>query len=129
MISGQNMPETPDVNHASGAAVGFIAGSLVFIVLVAIVKLSATIPPIDATRGAALSSALYEIRTNEMVSLDSPGWIDRSRGIVRLPITTAVQLAAQEWRNPAQARADLIARARRASAPAPKAPAAPNPFE
>lgn len=129
MNPGQDLPKTPDVNRASGAAAGFIFGSLIFIVLAVVVKLSATVPAIDADRGATLSSALFEMRTNEVVSLESAGWIDRSRGIVRLPITTAEQLAAQEWQNPAQARADLIARAKRASAPAPKPAATANPFE
>ena len=126
MNPGQNAPDISTANRASGAAVGFIFGSLIFIVLVVIVKLSATVPGIDADRSAAISSALYDIRTNETASLDTPAWIDRSRGIVRLPIATAEQLAAQEWSNPAQARADLIARAQRASAPV--KPAA-NPFE
>ena len=127
MNPGQNPSEIPSVNRASGAAVGFIFGSLIFIVLVVIVKLGMTVPPIDADRAAAISSDLHDIRTNEVVSLNTPAWIDRSRGIVRLPIETAEQLAAQEWSNPAQARADLIARAHRASAPAPKP--AGNPFE
>ncbi len=120
---------TPDVNRASGAAVGFLAASLIFIVLVAIVKFSATVPAIDADRGAAISSALFEIRSNEVVSLENPGWIDRDRGIVRLPIDRALQLAAQEWKHPAQARANLIARAQKAAAPAPKAAPKANPFE
>ena len=125
----QHMPHTPDVNRASGAAVGFIFGSIIFCFLALIVKLATTVPAIDADRGVAISSALFEIHTNETVSLDSAAWIDRSRGIVRLPIATAEQLAAQEWSNPAQARADLIERARRASAPAPKPAATKNPFE
>lgn len=129
MNPGSNLPKTPDVNHASGAAVGFILGSLIFLVLVVIVKLTTSIPPIDATRSQAISSALFEIRTNETASLDSAAWIDRSRGIVRLPIMTAEQLAAQEWKNPAQARMDLIDRAKRATAPAPKPAATPNQFE
>ena len=129
MNSGQNLPEVPEVNRASGAAVGFILGSLIFIVLVVIVKLSMTAPAIDADRAATISSALSDIRSNEVVSLDTPAWIDRSRGVVRLPIATAEQLAAQEWSNPAQARADLIDRAKRASAPAPKPAATPNQFE
>jgi hypothetical protein len=129
MNPGQNPHEVPDVNRASGAAVGFIGGSLVFIVLVVIVKLSLTVPAIDADRAATISTALFQIRSNEVVSLESPGWIDRSRGIVRLPISTALQVAAQEWQDPAQARADLIARAKRASAPAPKPAATANPFE
>jgi hypothetical protein len=129
MNPGQNPHEIPDVNRASGAAVGFIAGSMVFIVLVVIVKLSLTVPAIDADRATTISTALFQIRSNEVVSLQSPGWIDRSRGIVRLPISTALQVAAQEWQDPAQARADLIARAKRASAPAPKPAATANPFE
>jgi hypothetical protein len=130
MNPDSHLPEIPHVNRASGAAAGFIIGSLIFIVLVVIVKLAATVPSIDAARAATISSALHDIRTNEVVSLNSPAWIDRSRGIVRLPIETAEQLAAQEWANdPAQARADLIERAKRASAPAPKPAATANPFE
>src|SRR5215469_12215369 len=120
MNPGPDLPHTPDVNRASGAAVGFIFGTLIFIVLVVIVKLATTVPAIDVDRGAALSSALFEIRTNETATLSSAAWIDRSRGIVRLPIATAEQLTPQAWRHPAQARADLIERAHRASAPAPK---------
>jgi hypothetical protein len=116
----------PDVNHASGAAVGFVIASVIFIVLVVIVKLSMAVPAIDADRATAISQALYQIHTNEIASLNSAGWIDRQRGIVRLPIDTAMQMAAQQWQNPSQARADLIARAQKATAPVPKAP---NPFQ
>jgi len=50
--------------------------------------------------------------------------------LVRLPIETAMQVAATEWQDPAKARADLIARAEKAAAPAPtNAPAKPNKFE
>ncbi|HTR41317.1 MAG TPA: hypothetical protein VMH87_06840 [Pseudomonadales bacterium] len=117
---------TPDVNHASGAAVGFAIASVIFVVLVVIVKLAMTTPPIDAARAALISQALYQIRTNEVTQLNSPGWVDKPRGIVRLPIETAMQMAAQEWQNPAQARADLIARAKKSTAPAPKVA---NPYE
>lgn len=120
---------TPDVNRASGAAIGFIIASVVFVVLAVIVRFAATVPAIDADRGAALASALFEIRTNEEVSLSSAAWINRSRGIVRLPIETAMQMTAQEWQNPAQGRADLIARAQKAAAPPPKPAATANPFE
>ncbi len=117
------------INRASGAAVGFILASLIFIALVAFAKFSVRVPAIDADRASAISKALFEIRTNETVSLNNPGWVDQPRGIVRLPVVDAMKLAAQEWQNPAQARADLIAREEKASAPLPKAPAKPNPFE
>ena len=40
-----------------------------------------------------------------------------------------MQITAQEWQNPAAARSNLIARDEKATAPAPVAPAKPNPFE
>lgn len=119
----------PDVNRASGAAVGFAIASVIFIVFAVIVKRSATVPPVDANRAATISQALYEIRTNEVASLNSAGWIDRDRGIVRLPIDTAIQITAQEWQDPASARADLIARSKKAAAPLPKAAPKPSLFE
>ena len=92
-------------------------------------KFSVRVPAIDADRNAARAKALAEIRITEAKSLNDAGWIDQSRGIVRLPIDLAMQEAAQAWQNPAQARADLISRQQKASAPAPVAPAKPNPFE
>lgn len=115
-----------DVNRISGAAIGFIAASFIFILLAAIASFTRNVPAIDADRGNAISSALYQIRTNEVVSLNNAAWIDHDRGIVRLPIETAMQVAAQEWQNPAAARADLIARAQKATAPV---QAKPNQFE
>jgi len=118
-----------NTNRASGAAISFIVGSLIFIVLVVIVKLSVKVPAIDADRAAERYKDLAEIRAAETAALNNAGWVDQQRGIVRLPIEEAIRLAAQEWKNPAQARADLIARQEKASAPAPVAPAKPNPFE
>jgi hypothetical protein len=118
-----------NVNRASGAAIGFIAASLIFVVLVVLVKFSVKVPAIDADRNAAISKALFEIRTNEIASLENVGWVDQQRGIVRLPIETALQMTEHEWQNSTNARADLIARAEKAAAPLPKQPAKPNPFE
>ena len=116
-------------NHVSSAVTGFIIASLIFIALVVVVEFSVHVPAIDADHAAARAKALAEIRVAEEKSLDNPGWIDQSRGIVRLPIETAMQEMVQAWQNPAQARADLIARQEKGSAPAPIVPAKPNPFE
>ena len=121
--------DTTSINRASSAATGFIVGSLIFIGLFVAVKLSVQVPAIDADRNAVRAKALAEIRATEEKSLNTAGWIDQSRGIVRLPIDTAMQEAAQAWQNPAQARADLISRQQKASAPAPVAPAKPSAFE
>jgi hypothetical protein len=118
-----------NTNRASGAAIAFIIGSVIFAVLVVSMKFLVNVPAIDADSAALRTKALFEIHTNEMASLNNVGWVDEPRSIVRLPIDTAIQLAAQEWQNPAAARADLIAREEKASAPAPKVAPKPNPFE
>jgi hypothetical protein len=114
---------------ASGAAIAFMAGSVIFAVLVVAVKFLVNVPAIDADRGAAISKALFDIRTNEVASLNSTGWADKPRSIVRLPIETAIQMTERNWQNPAQARADLIAREEKASLPAPKVAPKPNAAE
>jgi len=120
---------TENVNRASSAATGFIIASLIFIALVVLVKFSVHAPAIDADRAIARSKALAEIRAVEDKSLNSAGWIDPSRGIVRLPIETAMQIAARDWQDPEAARSNLIQRAENAAAPAPAAPVKSNPFE
>jgi hypothetical protein len=110
------------VNRASGAAMGLIIASVIFGVAVMAVKLARPVPAIDADRAAERMMALHDIRAAEGNSLATPGWIDPARGVVRLPIETALQLTAQQWQNPAAARAGLIAREEQACAPAPKAP-------
>ncbi len=121
-------PETTDkpVWHFG---INFIVACLLFIALGVMVKLSVSVPPINADRAALRSKALADIRAAEATGLNTPGWVDRDRGIVRLPIETAMQIYEQAAQNPEAARADLIARAEKAAAPQPKQPPKPNPFE
>ncbi|HUC86400.1 MAG TPA: hypothetical protein VL970_14490 [Candidatus Acidoferrales bacterium] len=116
-------------NRGSAAATGFLVVSAIFAVVAAGVKLSQTVPPVDADRGAERSKDLAEIRAAEEQALNHAGVIDAQRGIVRLPIATAMELAARTWQKPAAARADLNARAEKAAAELPKPPEKPNPFE
>jgi len=117
------------INRGSAAAVGFIAAGALFALISVGAKLSLNIPTVDADRAAERSKALEEIRTAEDQALNTAATIDAPRGIVRLPIDTAMQLAAQAWKNPAAARADLKARAEKAAAELPKAPEKPSAFE
>jgi hypothetical protein len=107
----------------------FVAACFLFIALGVIVKLSVTVPAIDADRAAVRSKALAEIRATETTALTTAGWVDKDRGIVRLPIEAALQLSAQSAKNPVAARADLIARAEKAAAPLPKTAPKPSAFE
>jgi len=116
MNSDQN--NVNQVNRASSAATGFIIASLIFIVLAVIVKFSVAVPAMDADRDAVRAKALAEVRAAEDKSLATAGWVDQSRGIVRLPIDDAMKITAQAWQNPAQARADLLSRQENANKPA-----------
>ncbi|HEY4416597.1 MAG TPA: hypothetical protein VGO57_12985 [Verrucomicrobiae bacterium] len=118
-----------NTNRASGAVIAFIIGSLIFIVLSVVAKFAVTVPDIDADPGALRSRALVQMRAVESTNLTELGWADVSRGLVRLPIETAMQKAEKLWQNPAQARAELIAREKKAVAPAPTRPVKPSAFE
>ena len=111
-------PETNNEKIVWHFGINFVVACLLFVALVVVVKLSVSVPAIDADRAAVRSKALAEIRAAEATALATPGWIDQDRNIVRLPIETALQLSASAAKNPAAARADLIARAEKAAAPA-----------
>ena len=107
----------------------FAVACLLFVVLTAIVKFSVSVPAVDADRAALRSKALADLRATEAAALSTAGWVDQDRGIVRLPIETALQLSEKAAQDPAAARADLIARAAKAAAPAPKTAPKPSAFE
>jgi hypothetical protein len=86
-------------------------------------------PPLGADRVAVRKKALAELRAAEATELGSYGWVDQTKGIVRLPIAEAMKLALREWQHPAAARSNLVARVEKATAVAPPPPAKPNPFE
>ena len=109
--------------------VNFVVACLLFVALAAIVKFSISVPAVNADRAAVRAKALAEIRAAETTALAAPGWIDQDRGIVRLPIETAMQLYEQAAQNPAAARADLMARAGKAAAPLPQTAPKPSAFE
>ncbi len=122
----------PEINNEKIVwhyGINFVAACLLFVALVVGVKLLVPVPPINADRAAIRAKALDEIRAAEATALTTPGWIDQDRNIVRLPIETALQLVAKAAKNPAAARADLIARAEKAAAPAPKVVPKPSAFE
>ena len=107
----------------------FLVACFLFATFAVKVRLSVPVPAIDADRAAVRAKALAEIRAAETQALNHPGWIDESRGLVRLPIEVAMQITEREWQDPAAARSNLTARVEKATAPAPPAPAKPNPFE
>ena len=84
-------------------------------------------PPLGADRAAARAEALGKLRAEEADALEHAGWVDATKGIVRLPIEEAVKMVERDW-GPA-ARSNLISRVEKATAPPPKAPEKPSQFE
>ena len=86
-------------------------------------------PPLGEDRIALRKKALADLRATEASELESYGWVDQTKGVVRLPINEEMKLALREWQNPAAARSNLVARVEKATAVPPAAPAKPSPFE
>ena len=86
-------------------------------------------PPLGEDRIALRKKALADLRAAEASELESYGWVDQTKGVVRLPITEAMKLALRDWQNPAAARSNLIDRVEKATAVPAAAPAKPSPFE
>jgi hypothetical protein len=120
---------SPFVNRATGAALVFVVVTGVLLGVTMAVRLAVPAPAVDADRAAIRYKALADMRAAEETNLNTAGWVDQDRNIVRLPVDVAIHVAAQAWQNPEKARADLIARAAKATAPLPKVAPKPSAFE
>ena len=85
--------------------------------------------PLGEDRVAVRKKALAELRAQEGEELNTYGWLDQGKGIVRLRIEDAMRWVEREWQNPVAARSNLIARVEKATAAPPPAPAKPSVFE
>ncbi len=116
--------------RATAAYVVGILGSFLIIGALAWAIYRYTQPaPLGEDRAAVRAKALAELRASEAEALSTPDWIDKPKGIVRLPIQSAMAIVEREWRNPAAARSNLVARVEKATAAPPKAPEKPSAFE
>jgi hypothetical protein len=81
---------------------------------------------LNAKRILERTKALAEINAQNQEALNNYGWHDQAKGLVRLPVSRAMEIVAQDWANPAAGRSNLIGRIEKATvAPPPVA----NPFE
>ena len=103
-------------------AVAVIGAILIVVFLDRELKKQTAAPAVDAGRAEERSKALAEIHNTEADALEHTGWIDPTKGLVRLKIDDAMKLTEQAWNNPAKARADMIARVEKANPPPPPPP-------
>ena len=79
--------------------------------------------PITQNRALERKKALSEIRNAETEALNTYGWVDQPKQIVRLPISRAVEITLQQYeKNPVAFRSNLVAAAEKAAAKPPEVP-------
>jgi hypothetical protein len=88
--------------------------------------------PVDQARWVERTANLAELNAHNKDLLENYGWVNPSRGVVRLPVDRALELTVKEWQDPAAGRSNLLARMERALPPTPapattNAPAGTNP--
>jgi len=127
MNAGDN--DCQECGRGFSVTVAAVLVCLIFAALVWKMRQYTTPAPLGAERAAERAKALAELRAAEANALDTVGWVDQAKGVVRLPIAEAMKLAERKWQNPAGARKDLIARVEKATALPPKAPEKPSAFE
>ena len=81
--------------------------------------------PLGKNRAEERAKALTELQAADNDALHNVGWVDPTKGLVRLRIEDAMQMVERDWQNPAAARSNLIARVEKASPPPPPPPASP----
>jgi len=84
---------------------------------------------VNAGRAAERIEARKALEQKNSALLNSAGWVNSNKAIVRLPIARAMELTVQAYQNPEAARSNLVARSEKASAPEPVAPPQPSEFE
>ncbi len=102
-----------------------------FLIMAALVKImqNKTATAIGADRAEERRKNLVTVRAETDQALKNYAWQDQGKGLVRLPVARAMEVALQEWQNPQAARSNLNLRVDKANAPAPKAPEKPSEFE
>jgi hypothetical protein len=110
--------------------VGSLGAFLIFGALVAAMWYYTRPAPLGEDRVALRTKARAEVRAAEADQLHNYGWVDATKGVVRLPVADAMKLALQQWQDPVAARSNLIARVEKAfPPPPPPPPAKPNPYD
>ncbi|MGC8743466.1 MAG: hypothetical protein ACP5T0_06275 [Verrucomicrobiia bacterium] len=66
--------------------------------------------PLNHERSQERLKARAEVEQTSAAIIDSYSWQDKSRGVVRLPVERAMELASKIYQNPQTARSNIIQR-------------------
>ena len=107
-----------------------VLGALLIVAALVYAVRRYTQPPLlGQARMIERAQKLAELRADETTALNEVGWIDQGKGIVRLPISTAMALVLRDWQSPAFARSNLIESVEKATYVPPPPPPKPSAFE
>ena len=73
--------------------------------------------PLGKAREEERLKNLKELRATTTDQLNSYGFADQAKGLVRIPVSKAIDLTLQEWKDPVKGRAALIERIEKATKP------------
>src|SRR6266545_6039588 len=100
-------------------AVGILGTFLIVALLVLAMRHYTQPTPVGANRVEERHKFLQDQRAADAKALTEYDWVDKDKGIVRLPVQRALELTLQEWQDPAAARSNLISRVEKATAAPP----------
>jgi len=106
-----------------------LAALLIVAIIVWAMRHYTTPPSLTAERAALRAKNLAELRAEETKAMTTYDWVDKNKGIVRLTVERAKEMAIAGGGNLAAFRKDLLAREARATFVPPKAPEKPSAFE
>lgn len=106
--------------------VGVVGAFVAMAVLVTALKHYSIVPSVNSARAQERYKIAAEVRQKTAIELETAGFIDKDKGVVRLPNSVATALAVKQWADPAKARAELLARAAKAFFVPPPPPPPPE---
>lgn len=121
-MSSSNNNDESRWQSRSAYAVAVFGALLVVAGLVWAMKHYTTPAALGAARAAERSKSLADIRAVEAQDLGNYGWVDQTKGQVRLTVERAMELTVAAAQDPASARQDLNERVEKAFYVPPKAP-------
>jgi hypothetical protein len=111
---------TPGAFKLTAYAIVILASFLILLCLVRGMYHESNPGPINKARAMERAKTRIALTEKANANLASAGWVDKIKGIVRLPIARAMQLTVEAYQHPEAGHSNLVMRAQKAAAPAPQ---------
>ncbi len=116
-------------SRLAASVLAILGTFLVVAFLAALLRHYTAVPSLAEDRGNERMKILADFKAANAPLVENYDWQDKDKGIVRVPVAVAKELVLKEWQDPAAARSNLMTRAAKAFAPAPKPPPVKNDYE